>query len=437
VPFHHVYIHPKILDGFGESMSKSKGNGIDPLDIIERYGTDALRFAMAFMATETQDSKMPVANVCPSCGELVPVKQEHMYMRTRKVTCPKCKIAFRPGGPWPDEDPKLPTAKQASDRFDMGRNFANKLWNAARFLLLNLEGYTPGGVRLEDAPLEDRWILSRLATTAAQVTRLLEGYQFSEAVRTIYDFTWSEFCDWYVEMSKGRLRDEASRPLAQRVLAGALDGILRLVHPFMPFVAESIWQALGEAAFERGVPSPEPAAESVVIAPWPDYPAAWRDEAMEARLGRMQSLVRGVREVRNRYMVDNRTPLDVSVRCSAALAEDFRTLAPFITALAGVGRMECGPDVTKPKQAATQVTADFELYVSLAGLIDPAAEVARLEKQRGQKEKSLQGACAKLANANFVSGAPPDVVQQVRDQVADLEAQLRVIEETLRDLRQG
>src|SRR5262249_4339665 len=157
-------------------------------------------------------------------------------------------------GPWPDEDPNLPTAKQASDRFDMGRNFANKLWNAARFLLLNLEGYSPAGVKVGAVPLEDRWILSRLATTSAAVTRLLEGYQFSEAVRAIYDFTWSEFCDWYVEMSKGRLKDEASRPLAQRVLAGVLDGILRLVHPFMPFVAESIWQALGEAAFERGLP---------------------------------------------------------------------------------------------------------------------------------------------------------------------------------------
>src|SRR5262245_35041729 len=137
VPFHHVYIHPKILDAFGEGMSKSKGNGIDPLDIIDRYGTDALRFVMAFRATEKQDSKKPVANGCPNCDKLVPVRQEHMRMRTRKVTCPECKKPFRPGGPWPDEDPELPTAKQASDKFDMGRNFANKLWNAARFLLMN------------------------------------------------------------------------------------------------------------------------------------------------------------------------------------------------------------------------------------------------------------------------------------------------------------
>src|SRR5581483_78319 len=170
VPFHHVYIHPKVLDGFGEGMSKSKGNGIDPVDIIERYGTDALRYGMVQVATETQDSRMPVSNVCPHCGELVPVKREHMYMQTRKVTCPSCKKPFRPGGPWPAADAELPTAKQAAEKFEQGRNFANKLWNAARFLLLNMEGYAPGAIRLEELPLEDRWILSRLATTTKAIT---------------------------------------------------------------------------------------------------------------------------------------------------------------------------------------------------------------------------------------------------------------------------
>src|SRR5579885_854783 len=340
VPFRHVCIHPKILDGFGETMSKTKGNGIDPLDIIDRYGTDALRFLLVHQATETQDSRMPVANVCPHCDTLVPVKQEHMYMRTRKVTCPNCKKPFRPGGPWPAPDPELPTAKQASERFDMGRNFANKLWNAARFLFLNLEGYKPGAIQHEELPIEDRWILSRLATTTAAVTQHLENYRFSEVARTIYDFTWSEFCDWYVEMSKRRLQDSAARPLVQRVLVGVLDGILRLVHPVMPFVAESIWQPLNETAFERGLPAPEPAVESVVIAPWPNLPESWRDAAMETRIGRMQELIRAVREVRNRYNVDQKTPLDAFVRCSETIAEDFRTLTPFIRSLAGVGRSE-------------------------------------------------------------------------------------------------
>jgi valyl-tRNA synthetase len=436
VPFHHVYIHPKILDGFGESMSKSKGNGIDPLDIIDRYGTDALRYGMVHVATETQDSRMPVANVCPHCGTLVPVKQEHMYMRTRKVTCPSCKKPFRPGGPWPEADAELPTARQASDRFEMGRNFANKLWNAARFLLLNLEGYAPAAVRVEDLPLEDRWILSRLATTAAAVTESLEGYHFSEVARAVYEFTWSEFCDWYVEMSKGRLRDEAARPLAQRVLAGVLDGILRLVHPVMPFVAESIWQALAEAAFERGLPAPEPSAESVTIAPWPEFPASWRDAAMETRIARMQELVHVVRDVRNRYTLDARTPLSVTVRCADAVAGDFRTLAPFIASLAGVGALACGRDVTKPRQAATHVNPEFEVRVSLEGLIDTAAEIQRLEKQMAEKLKHLQASRAKLENAGFIGRAPAEVVQQQRELVSDLQEQIRALENSIAELRQ-
>jgi valyl-tRNA synthetase len=364
----------------------------------------------------------------------VPVKMEHLGGKTRKVTCPSCKKPFRPGGPWHAADPELPTAKQASERFEVGRNFANKLWNAARFLFLHLEGYTPQALRYDDLPLEDRWILSRLATTTATVTQHLENYRFSEAARTIYDFTWSEFCDWYVEMSKRRLQDPVARPLVQRVLVGLLDGILRLVQPIMPFVAESIWQALNETAFERGLPSPEPAAESVVIAPWPSLPEAWHDAAMEARIGRMQELIRAVREVRNRYTVDLKTNLDVFVRCSESIADDFRTLTPFIAALAGVGRLECGPDIEKPRQAASQVTPEFEIYTSLQGLIDVAAETARLQKQLAEKLKHLQAARAKLGNAGFVERAPAEVVQQQRDLVADLQSQIAAMEENLKEL---
>src|SRR5439155_4516120 len=171
------------------------------------------------------------------------------------------------------------------------------------------EGYTPGALKVDELPIEDRWIVSRLATTTAAVTEQLEGYHFGDVARTLYDFVWSEFCDWYVEMSKGRLRDETARPTVQRVLAGVLDGILRLVQPIMPFVAESIWHALNEAAFERGVPAPEPATERVVIAPGPAFPAPWRDAGIEQRLARMQELVKAVREVRNRHTVDPRTGL--------------------------------------------------------------------------------------------------------------------------------
>jgi valyl-tRNA synthetase len=435
IPFHHVYITPKVLDGFGETMSKTKGNGVDPLDIIDTYGTDALRYYVVSMAGETQDSKLPVSNVCPHCGELIPQKQEHLGLRTKKLTCPKCKKEFRPGGPWPTEDTERPTAKQASERFDQGRNFANKMWNATRFLLMNLDGYTPGAVKLEELPTEDKWLLSRLATTTRAITAALEGYHFSDVARLVYDFVWSEFCDWYIEMSKGRLKDAAARPLAQRVLVGVLDGILRLVQPVMPFVAESLWQALNEAAPDRGLPAPSKAEESVVIAKWPSYPDAWISPAVEARFARMQELVRGVREIRNRYQVDDKTRLDVAVKCSPEVAADFNALAAFIGPLAGIANLTSGPNTAKPKQAGGLVRPEFEAHVSLVGLIDVAAECKRLEKQLEAKRKALEGTKAKLANEKFVSSAPPEVVQQQRDLLADIEKQIAALEENFQDLR--
>jgi valyl-tRNA synthetase len=174
----------------------------------------------------------------------------------------------------------------------------------------------------------------------------------------------------------------------------------------------------------------------VVIAPWPEFPAAWKDAATEARMRRMQELVRAVREARSRYDVDKRASLDVFVRCGEAVAQDFKALAPFITALAGVGRLECGPATAKPKQAATHVHPEFEAYVSLQGLIDVAAEIARLEKQRADKVRHLEGARAKLGNGSFVDRAPPEVVQQQRDLVAELQSQIQAIEDNLKDLRQ-
>lgn len=435
IPFPHVHIHSTIMDGFGERMSKTKGNGVDPIDVIELYGADALRYGMARLATESQDNRLPVENVCPHCQEPHAMKREHMNLRTKKIKCTKCKKEFRPGGPWPDDDSERPTAKQGSKRFEEGRNFANKMWNAARFLLMNLEGYKPEALQVSELPLEDRWILSRLATTTQTVTEHLENYRFSNVTQAIYDFTWSEFCDWYVEMSKDRLKDDAQRATAQRVLAGVLDGIIRLVHPVMPFVAESLWDALNDTAFERGLPAPEPAMNSVVIAAWPEYPKEWQDAAMEQRISRMQALIRATREIRNRYQVGPKEPMEIHVRCEANIADDFAALEPFIKTLAGVGAWQCGADVSKPKQSASHVHSDFELFVSLAGLIDIDAEVSRLEQQRESLEKVLANSRSRLENENFVSKAPPEKVQEARDRVADLEKQIEAIDENLSSLR--
>lgn len=423
VPFSHVYITPKVLDGLGETMSKSKGNGVDPLDIIELYGADALRFYVASVAGETQDTRLPVSNVCPACGALVPVKAEHLSMRTKKLACPSCKVAFRPGGPWPSDDPELKTAKQASDRFEQGRNFANKLWNAARFILMNLEGYEAKTLDLPSLPVEDRWILSRLATTANAATAALEKYQFAELTRIVYDFAWNEFCDWFIEMSKTRRSD----PVCQRVLVNVLDGIIRLIHPMMPFVSESLWEALGQVAPKRGIDQLTEATAHACIAAWPAYAETQIDVGTESKIARMQELVKGIRETRNRYLID-KAPLAVTVKCVGPVAAELNALSPFVRSLGQLSEFTCGPDAGKPKQAGTIVAREFEAYVSLEGLIDVAAEVKRLEKQIADKTKQLAALKSKLGNDSFVKNAPAEVVEQQRATAAELEGQIASME---------
>ena len=291
VPFRHVCIHPKILDGFGQTMSKSKGNGVDPLDLIDKYGTDAVRFTIASFAGETQDVRLPVGYECPHCGNVIPQTLEHQKAvpgggAKPRVKCAKCKQSAQYSSPWFEPDAGEPVARVVSERFEYGRNFCNKLWNAARFAMLNLEGYTPGPVHgldaasdisrnalasgssadqtpepgasaprlmgVTDLKLEDQWILSRLSHTSGEVTSMLGRYRFDEATRILRDFVWNEFCDWYLEMIKPRLRDEALKPTAQRVLVSVLDTIVRLLHPFAPFITEELWQRLNEIAPQRG-----------------------------------------------------------------------------------------------------------------------------------------------------------------------------------------
>ncbi len=431
VPFNQVYVHPALQDGFGERMSKTKGNGLDPLDIIDLYGTDAMRFGMAAIATETQDIRLPVVNVCPHCGTQIPVKQEHMYMRTKKLVCPQCKQNFRPGGPWPSDDPELKTAKQASDRFEVGRNFANKMWNATRFILMNLEGYTPSALTIAELPTEDRWIVSRLATTAQAMTAALEGFRFAEAAKLIYEFTWTEFCDWYIEMSKARRSD----PGCQRVLVGVLDGILRLVHPIMPFLAESLWEYLGQAAPVRGFPTPTDAEESVCIAKWPTLDALI-DDSTESSIARMQELIRGVREIRNRYQVEDKTMLDLTVKCSADVAAEFTALQPFIVQLGKISTATFGPAVVKPKQSGSVITEAFEASVNLEGLIDLAVETKRTEKLTADLRKQVAGMQGKLNNASYVKNAPPELVAETQAKVAELEKQIGMLQANLLSLSQ-
>ncbi|MCA8984256.1 MAG: valine--tRNA ligase [Planctomycetaceae bacterium] len=440
IPFSHVCIHPKILDGFGRTMSKSKGNGVDPMDLIDRYGTDAVRFTLASFAGETQDVKLPVGYEDPETGEVVPQLLEHTEAKPvngvkPRIRFPKGKRKLQYSSPNFEPDPGEPVARMVSERFEYGRNFCNKFWNAARFAMLNLEGYTPGPVNVKDLPLEDRWILSRLADTVEEVTTSLERYQLDFATRTLRDFIWNEFCDWYLEMIKPRLRDERTQPEAQRVLVGILDQLLRLLCPFTPFLVEELWQKLGELAPQRGLPLPQPVEPAAIIAAWPRVMLDWRNPEIETRFERLRETVIAVRNVRAIYGIPPATPLKLLMRTNPEVSSDMQTMAGQFDNLSKAVLAASGAEVQRPVGSASFTIGDIDGFIPLEGIIDIAAELQRQEKEAEKTRGFIQGHQGKLNNAGFVSRAPADVVSNVRETLANLENQLRSIEEVISQLR--
>jgi valyl-tRNA synthetase len=257
IPFTDVFIHGKILDGDGQTMSKSKGNGIDPVDIITSYGADAMRFSLAMMTTESQDMRMPVS-----------------------------------------KDEK---GRNISDKFDLGRNFCNKLWNASRFAMMNLEEMEPDKFDAKKMTIADQWILARLADTIADVTELLEDFKFNEPLTAIYKFFWNDLCDWYLEWIKPRMRDPQQRHIPQNILAVAMDQTLRLLHPFVPFITEGIFQKLNELVPTRkltGLIEPESSA-AMIVAQWPQRIDVLENPDVEEKIAIIQSVIRAIREIRN------------------------------------------------------------------------------------------------------------------------------------------
>jgi valyl-tRNA synthetase len=439
VPFQHVCIHPKILDGFGQTMSKSKGNGVDPMDLIDKYGTDAVRFTIASFAGETQDVRLPVGYECPGCGTVIPQTLKHQARPESgtdkpRLKCPKCKQESQYPNPWFDLDEDAPVARVVSERFEYGRNFCNKLWNASRFALLNLEGYTPGPVADDELKLEDRWILSRLATVSAQMTEYLDRYQLDAATRAIREFTWNEFCDWYLEMIKPRLRDDELKPAAQRVLVSVLDTLLRLLSPFVPFITEELWQRLNEVAPQRGLPEPGPSAESAMIAPWPVLPHNWQDRALEGRFARLQETIVAVRNVRAVYGIPPTTPLQLYMQCGDQVAADLRDISAQFDNLAKTLLAAAGANVERPPASASFSLGDADGFIPLEGVVDRQAELSRQQKEAEKLRGFIAGHEKKLANKNFVDKAPEDVVNQVRETLAGLQKQLESIEEIVRQL---
>ncbi len=437
IPFKHVCIHPKIQDGFGQGMSKSKGNGVDPNELIAKYGCDGMRFTIASFAGETQDVRLPVGYECPHCQAIIPQEQHHLKFKPGKpkIKCPKCKKESQYATPNYTPDEGEPVARIVIERFEYGRNFSNKLWNAARFAMINLEGYTPAPVTDAELAIEDRWILSRLATVTDEVTSCLNIYKFDAATRSLRDFVWNEFCDWYLEMIKPRLRDETQKPTAQRVLVTVLDTILRLLHPFTPFITEELWQRLKEIAPSRGLPNPTAAADAIIIAPWPTELDGWRDPALEARFQRLQELIVAVRNVRGAYNISPSVTVPVSVKCSAEIAADLDLVRVQFELLAKSTLSAAGPEVTRPETISASFSlGDADGYLPLEGLVDLQAELSRQQKEAEKVRGFIVGHEKKLTNQSFVDRAPLEVVAEVRETLAGLQKQLASIEEIIKQL---
>jgi valyl-tRNA synthetase len=368
VPYTDVIIHPTVFNAEGKRMSKSLGTGVDPLDLMEHYGADGMRFGLMLQVTGNQDIKF------------------------------------------------------AEDKLLSSRNFANKIWNASRFVLMNMEGHTPGEPAADTAA--DAWILSRLADLAARVDEGLLTYEFGETARALYEFFWNEFCDWYIELAKPRLAagagegasDEAkaARLTVQRDLVFVLDRALRLLHPMMPFVTEEIWRKLPLAPADR--------ADSLMIAAWPspETLAGWRDESAEVSIGAAQEVVTAVRAVRARYCVPPKRAVDVIVRAGEAEGLLLTDQAEVIRALAGIRTLTVDASAAKPAHSAVAVAAGSELYIPLEGLVDFAHEHARVAKELEAAQTDLEKLARKLSNEGFLAKASADIIEKDRARAAEL-----------------
>ena len=364
-PFDTVLIHGLIRDAQGRKMSKSLGNGVDPLEVIAQYGADALRFMLAT-------------------------------------------------GNSPGNDMRFTTEKVESSR-----NFANKLWNAARFILMNLgDGDIEPGLP-DTLTLEDKWILSKFNSLARAVTDNLEKFELGLAVQKLYDFIWDQFCDWYIELCKARLQGEKAAD-ARRVLVFVMTRTLSLLHPFMSFVTEEIWQSLPHEG------------EALIRAPWPVYDEALAFPAEEKEMERVMDAIRAIRNRRAEMNVPPSRKAEVYVE--TAFADTFHTGAPFIQRLASASAVRVGESFEVPG-AVKIVTADATIQIPMDELVDRAAELARLSKERESVQKQLDGAQARLNNPAFTSKAPEAVVATARENAERLAEKLALLDQTIESYR--
>lgn len=368
IPFERVFIHGLVRDEQGRKMSKSLGNGIDPLQVIDQYGCDTLRFMLITGNTPGNDMRF--------------------Y--------------------W--------------NRVEATRNFANKIWNASRFALMNLEGYDAAAPK---APYElaDQWILSRLQDVAGEVTGLLDKFELGEAGRAIYDFIWGEICDWYIELAKprlyGKLGDEA-RATAQEVLVTVLTGAMKLLHPYMPFITEEIYQALPHEG------------TSIMISSWPVPDTTLINPAAETGMNAIMSAIKSIREMRAQVNANPGKKVPAILLVSDELRTVVEDNSEYIHLLANVDTLSLySLEEAKPENAMASVNAGVEVYLPLKGLIDVELETARLTKELAGLEKELKRVSGKLQNPGFLAKAPQEVVEKEKAKAEEFAAKSKTIEERL------
>ena len=368
IPFKTVFFHGLIRDAQGRKMSKSLGNGVDPLDIIAEYGADALRFTL--------------------------------------VT-----------GNSPGNDMRFTEEKVAASR-----NFANKIWNAARFILMNIEGKDIGCALPEKLYTSDKWILNRFNSVTAAVTENLEKFELGMAVSKLYDFIWDDFCDWYIELAKIRMNggDAESADSARRVLVWVMSNTLKLLHPFMPYITEEIWQTLPHEG------------EALIVAKWPEYDESLAFPAEAADMEKVMAVIRAIRVRRNEMNVppSKKAHIYIETAQPAPYAEG----SEFIARLAYGSAVEIGASFAV-EGAVTAVTDDAKALLPMDDLVDKAAEIARLTKELQNAQKQLDNVNAKLANEKFTSKAPQNVIDGVKANGEKLTAKIRLILETLENYK--
>ena len=372
-PFSTVYIHGLIRDEKGQKMSKSKGNTIDPVEIIDKYGCDALRFTMT--------------SLCTYGGQDIKISDE---------------------------------------RFEYGRNFANKIWNASRFVLMNLDGVDNNDIDFSKLTIADKWILDKLNSVAKEVNEDIENYRIGETAHILYDFFWNSYCDWYVEIAKIQLQDENLKLNTQRVLRYVLDMSLRLLHPIMPHITERVWQLIPK----------ESEFKAIMLASYPkfDEKLVFSKEAKEMEL--VFETISSLRNVRQSFNIPMSVNFDIEIRAAEEEKNIFKEIESYIKRMARVENISyASVDAPAPKKSASAVVSASKIIIPLENLIDFNEEIARQEKKIAKlstERKSLEG---RINNPKFVANAPVELVNQTKDRIAEIEIQEKAINELIDSLK--